>query len=75
MCALYLCSWKEVQRLLLVPNKAFSLLNISHHMEQVLPEACLGEVQVIVRPYVQFIQGSDLLSNVSRCCHGCQGCS
>lgn len=44
-------SWK----LLLVPNKPFYLLNISQHMEQVLPGACLGEVQVIVRPYVQFI--------------------
>lgn len=36
-------------------KQAFYLLNISQHMEQVLPEACLGEVQVIVRPYVQFI--------------------
>lgn len=43
----------ETQKLLLVPNKAFYLLTASHHMEQVLPEACLGEVQVIVRPYVQ----------------------
>lgn len=46
---------EETWRLLLVPNKPFYLLNISQHMEQVLPEACLGEVQVIVRPYVQFI--------------------
>lgn len=46
---------EETRRLLLVPNKAFYLLNISHHMEQVLPEACLSEVQVIVRPYVQLI--------------------
>lgn len=74
MCALYLCSQKEVQRLLLGPNKAFYVLNRNYHMEQVLPEACLGEVQVIVRPYVQFIRGSDLPSNVPRCCHGCQAC-
>lgn len=58
---------EETQRLLLMPNKAFYLPNISHHMEQILPEACLGDIQDIVRPYVQFIQGSDLPTNVPRC--------
>lgn len=33
-------------------------------MEQILPEACPGEVQVTVTLYVQFIQGSDLPSNI-----------
>ena len=65
---------EETWRLLLVPNKPFYLLNISQHMEQVLPEACLGEVQVIVRPYVQFIYGSDLPRNIPRSHHRCQAC-
>lgn len=49
-----------------MPNKAFYLPNIGQHMEQILPEACLGDIQDIVRPYVQFIQGSDLPTNVPR---------
>lgn len=77
LCGLYvlhLCSYEEVQRLLLVPNKAFYLLNTDHHMEQILPKACLGEVQVTVQPYVQFIQGSDLPSSIPKCCHRFQAC-
>lgn len=69
---LYLSSYEEVQRFLLVPNKAFYLLHIDHHMEQIPPKACLGEVQVIVQPCVQCIQGSDLPSSIRKCCHRCQ---
>lgn len=57
-----------------MPNQAFYLPNISHHMEEALPEACLGEVQVIVRPDVQFIQGSDSPGNAPRCCFTCPAC-
>jgi hypothetical protein len=57
-----------------MPNKVSYLPNISHHMEQVLPEDFLGEIQIIVRPYVQFTQGSELPRNVLRCHHRCWAC-
>lgn len=71
MCVLYFCCpWKNTEGNYWCQIR-YLLLNISHHMEQVLPEACLGEFQVIVRPYVQFIQRPDFPSNVPRCCQVC----
>lgn len=64
MCCLFALPGPRTRKFLMMPKKASWYLTLSHYVEPALPETCLGKVQVVVRPYVQFVLGSDLPSIV-----------